>query len=377
MKIARLGLLLLLAGCVKNVHAGRDQELQIDPASELDLGIQGCQEALARGAVSTDPAETEPVVRVGRRLAAVANKTAWRWEFHVLLDDASGDAWCLPGGKVGLSTGLFPVLQDEAGEAFVMAHLAAHALLRHGAERIGDGLEKDEISRLVGVQLGGADAAPRRRALAAYGLALEGSAPTAYAPEQEAEADRLGMELMAKAGYDPRQAVETWKRVEKSAPSMLSLHPSPLARWKNFESRLPTALALYDQSIKAPVGKLPVEKVAQRKGKPGSVQAAAGSVVASAVGTLRTKTRENRHALLFEFWLNQDAYLEGVRVAGPEGLSVPLEARIGIPANAKKQATLVRPDTGAGDFPAGTYTFTLAGSAGGRAFSVSCVFEVR
>jgi len=181
---------------------------------------------------------------------------------------------------------------------------------------------------------------------------------------------------MAKAGFDPRQALEAWKRVEEKAPGLLSTHPSHPMRLKNLESRMPTAMALYDQAIKAPVGRLP-EAAGGRKGRPGALAAAPGSIVASAAGTLRTKTKENRHALLFEFWLNRDVWLEAVRVAGPDGLSLPLEARVGIPANLKKQATLVRPDKGGADFPAGTYTFTLSGAAGGRTFSASCVFEVR
>ena len=134
-------------------------------------------------------------------------------------------------------------------------------------------------------------------------------------------------------------------------------------------------MALYDQSIKAPVATLP--KTGGRQGKPGSVVAPAGSVVANAAGTLRTKSKEGRHALLFEFWLNRDVWLESVKVEGPEGMAPPVEARIGIPANLKKQAVLVSPDTGGADYPAGAYTFTLSGAAAGRAFSASCVFEVR
>ena len=375
MKSAWLGLLVLFAGCVKNVNTGREQELKIDEASERDLGIRGCQEALAQAGVSADPAEVDPVVRVGKRLAAVVNKLGTRWEFHVLVDDGRAAAWCLPGGKSGVTTGLFPALQDEAGAAFVMAHLVAHALLRHGAERIGQQLTKEEIAQLSVAALGGGDPEPQRRALGCYGLALEGTLPPAYEPEHEVEADRLALEIMGKAGFDPRQALKAWDRIEKQAPALLALHPSHPLRLKTLESRLPTALALYDQAIKAPVLALP--KAGGRKGTPGAVAAPAGSVVASAAGTLRTKSKENRHALLFEFWLNQDAWLEAVRVAGPDGLSFPVDARVGIPANLKKQATLVRPDTGSGDFPAGTYTFTLAGSAGGRTFTTACVFEVR
>jgi hypothetical protein len=376
MKRACLGLL-LLAGCVKNVTGGREQALGIDPASELDLGIRGCQEALARSAVSADPAETDPIVRVGKRLAAVVNKPKYRWEFHVLLDDRAADAWCVPGGKFGVTTGLFPALEDEAGAAFVMAHELAHALLRHGAERINEKLLREETALLGRGELGGGDPELQWRALSCYGLAFGGAVPFPFGAEHESEADRLGMEIMAKAGYDPRQAKEVWKRVEaRPAAGVLQIHPSHPLRMRNLESRLATAMALYDQAIKAPAGKLPIP-ASGRTGTPGALGAPPGSIVASAAGTLRTQTKENHRAILFEFWLNQDVYLDSVRVAGPDGLSMPIGAGLGIPASLKKQATLVRPDPGDTDFPAGTYTFTLSGAASGRTFQASCVFEVR
>ncbi|HXX93741.1 MAG TPA: M48 family metallopeptidase [Planctomycetota bacterium] len=374
----RAGLcLLLLAGCVKTVTGGREQTLGLDLPSEFDLGVRGCQAALARSAISEDPAEAEAILRVGKRLAAVVARPKFRWEFHVLADDQATSAWCLPGGKFGLSTGLFPALEDEAGAAFVMAHELAHTLLRHGAERISEKLLKEEVALLGRSTVGAQDAELEARALACYGVFLEGSAAFPFGPDHESEADRLGMELMAKAGYDPRLAREVWKRIEaRPAGGLLQVHPSHPLRIRNLESRLSTAMALYEQAIKAGVSKLPLAAGARRT-KPGEAKAPPGSIVASAVGTLRTTTKENRHALLFEFWLNQDVYLDRVQVSGPGGISLPVRGGIAIPANLKGQATLVRPDPGDADYPAGTYTFTLTGAASGRWFEASCAYEVR
>lgn len=380
MKKAILGLA-LLSGCVKSAYGGREQQIRIDEATELQLGIQGYQEALASSALSASEAEIEPVLRVGRRLAAAANKPGYRWEFRVIVDDDAQDAWCLPGGKVALTTGLYPALEDETGIAFVMGHEVSHALLRHGAERVSQSLTPEAIGLLAAAPLGGGDPEKQRTLLGCYGAAANAGVLLPFGREHESEADRLGLELMARAGYDPRKAVEAWRRMEQRAggagPGFLATHPTHAARLKDLEARMPTALALYDQAVKAPSGRLP--KVGGRKGKAAGAAPPAppGSVVANAASFLRTKTKENRHALLLEFWLNEDVYLEGVRISGPDGLAFPIDARVGVAANAKKQALLVRPETGGADFPEGKYAVSLAGSASGRTFSVSCAFDVR
>jgi metalloendopeptidase OMA1, mitochondrial len=361
MSRALLGLI-LLSGCVKSVASGRPQEIWIDEASELQLGIQACQEALAQSSVPTNPADGEPVRRVGKRLLGVVNKITYKWEFHAILDDSASDAWCLPGGKLAVTTGFYPTLQDEAGLAFVMGH--------------GQSMTRESIGVLTLAPLGGADPAPQLRVLGQYGVSAGGAAAPPFSAEHEVEANRLGLELMGKAGFDPRRGLEVWKGFSQlGATGFGATHPWQGSRLRDLESRMPTALALYDQSLKAPAEKLPA--VSGRPGKPGAgPPASPGSIVASAAGYLRTKTKENAHAMVFEFWLNEDVYLERAGIAGPDGLSIPVAARVGIPANLKKQAFVVRPDTGAGDFPGGRYTLTLTGAASGRAFTVDCAFQV-
>ena len=268
--------LLLLAGCVKNVYTGREQLILIDEPAELLLGIQGYQEALARSAISANPAEVDPVVRVGKRLSSVANKPAYRWEYQVIADDETLNAWCMPGGKIAFYTGLFPALQDEAGMAFVMGHEISHALLRHGAERLSQQFAAEVIGSLSAALLGGNDPQKQKIVLGCYGVVAGVGVLLPFNREHETEADRLGQELMARAGYDPRQSLEVWKRMERLAgaggPEFLSTHPSHVTRLKDLESRLPTALALYDQAIKAPVAALP--KTGGRKANAGGGPAA-------------------------------------------------------------------------------------------------------
>jgi hypothetical protein len=369
--------LFVVAGCVRTVQTGRDQLILIDEPTEIDLGTQACQEALSRVTLTDLPAESEPASRVGKRILAIANKMSYRWEFLTILDDESAKAWCLPGGKMAVSTGIFPAAQDEAGLAFLLSHVTAHILLRHSAERLSTHLTKDDLQSLAPPVLGTPDPTLRGRLLACLGAASDPTVPP-YSKEHEAEADRLGLELMAKAGYNPRQALDLWKRVEgpQRPVEFLAIHANYPTRFKDMESRLASAQALFDQAIKAPVAKLP--EAAGRKGRAGGTPpAGSGVIVANPGGTLRTSTRENRHALLFEFWLNRDVYVESVRISGPDGLTLPVAGGLGIPANAKKQAYLTRPDIGGADFPAGTYTFTFAGAASGRPFSASCAFEVR
>src|SRR5207247_1523786 len=143
--------------------------------------------------------------------------------------DEAVNAWCLPGGKIGLTTGLFPSLQDETGLAMILSHNVAHALLRHGAERISDKLKPEVIGALLAAPLGSGDPSAQRTVLACYGGVPDGGPALPFDRAQESEADRLGLELMARAGFDPRQAIDVWKRLssigEGRAMDFLAIHP--------------------------------------------------------------------------------------------------------------------------------------------------------
>ena len=241
--------LLLLAGCVTNPYTKRSQFLITSESEENQLGLQAYQEVLGQARISTDAREVDPVRRIGRRLQAVANKPEFGWEFNVIIDDETMNAWCLPGGKIAFYTGIFPALDDEAGMAFVMGHEIAHALLRHGGERMSQGMAVGAAGALLGAALGGQDEKTKKTVMGAFGLGLNVGVMLPFSRSHESEADALGLKLMAQAGYDPKQSVEVWKRMAQlggeQPPEFMSTHPSHETRIHDLESRMAQALALY------------------------------------------------------------------------------------------------------------------------------------
>lgn len=215
-------------------------------AEEAQLGAAAYRETLSKARLPRDPAVTAVVHRVGERIARAADKPGYDWQFTVVDDPRQANAFALPGGKVAVYTGLFPVAQDEAGLAVVMGHEVAHALARHGAERMSQAglLQLGAIGLAAG--LGGASPMTRDTIFQAYGLGSQVGILMPFGRSQEAEADRIGLILMAKAGYDPAAAIGLWQRMEKQAngqapPEFLSTHPSYHTRQRNIESWLPEA----------------------------------------------------------------------------------------------------------------------------------------
>jgi predicted Zn-dependent protease len=386
-KAAVFLLLAALAACVRNPYTGRRQFIAISEAEEAQLGRQAYQEVLAQERISTDPAEVGPVRRVGQRLAAAAGRPEFQWEFNVIVDDKTLNAWCLPGGKIAFYTGIFPVLQDEAGMAFVMGHEIAHALLRHGAERLSEGLLVGGVGALLGATLGRRDESTRQGVLAAYGVLAQVGFMLPHSRAHETEADREGLKLMARAGYDPRQAVEVWRRMQKMSgggpPEFLSTHPSHETRIEDLERHMPEALALYEAAAKAPVAALPAIP-GNRAGTRKDAEAAAltaGAPAASGVavrplGSQRGATEEGRKAVAFEFAFDRDAYVHEVRIEGPGGAKAVLEARAGVPGGARRIVLLQRAEVGGPDLPAGRYVLRFRGAASGRRFEAEAAYTV-
>lgn len=375
-RYAVLLLLVLPGGCEKNEEIGRRQLLLVSEAHERELGVASYQKVLAHQAISTDPREVEPLRRVGARIAAAAAKPDFQWEFNVIVDERTLNAWCLPGGKIAFYSGIYPVLQDEAGMAFVMGHEVSHAILRHSAERMSDQMVAQGIAALVQASVHQAD--PRHEAvlMKAFGMATQLGVLLPYSRKHEAEADRMGLELMARAGYDPHAAVDVWKRMaaltSHQPPVWLSTHPSHESRIADMEAHLPAALSVYGKSAHAPVSKL--EKVAARSLDPGALSALPVRVAAGTPG--RERRDDGRHALRLEFSFDRDVHLRRIEITGP-GVRDVVETTSGVPANHPKHLTLVRKDTTKPDFPSGEYTSTFEGSAGGRPFTASCAHHVR
>jgi metalloendopeptidase OMA1, mitochondrial len=235
--------LLFIASCVSAPYTGRSQLMLVSESDEVTSGQLAYRQIL-RDSVSTSDQEALRMVRaVGERIAAAANKPDYRWEFRIINDPETVNAFCVPGGKVAVYTGLFPIARDEAGLAVVLGHEVAHALLRHAGER----MSQAEVLG-AGMAVAGASGI-NPQILQALGLGASVGLILPFSRSQESEADHVGLILMAKAGYDPRVALEVWDRMarkEKGAPpAFLSTHPGYETRVQQLRSFMPEALSYY------------------------------------------------------------------------------------------------------------------------------------
>jgi predicted Zn-dependent protease len=271
-----------LAGCRQTPMTGRARLFTVSEQEERQRGEQLWREVLACEQVSTQAGPAELIERVGRRLAAVSGRPDEAWEFKLLASDQA-NAFCLPGGKVAVSEGLLPICEHEAGLAVVMSHEMAHVLARHGEER----LSQQGAVKGAG---GWLERSARDRWRAAYGLTTQNSALLPYSRQQEAEADSIGLTLLARAGYDPAEAPRFWERFAQASgsqpPAFCSMHPSDAQRVAHLRSLLPQALALYQAAPQQwGLGKMiPTPSGTPRGGgwgTTGTVQPARGEAAAS------------------------------------------------------------------------------------------------
>jgi predicted Zn-dependent protease len=242
---------LVAAACQTVPMTGRQQLQLISEQEEVAMGFNSFQEVLKKEKVSSDARANEWVTRVGTRIAAATGKADYQWEFRVIEDDKQVNAFCLPGGKVAVYTGILPVARDDAGLAVIIGHEVAHAIARHGGERVSQQLLAEGATAAAVIALGGRD--PNRANLYAglLGMGAAVGVLLPYSRLQENEADRMGMIYMAKAGYDPRAARELWLRMaelgkgKSRPPEILSTHPADDTRIRNIEQRIPEALQHY------------------------------------------------------------------------------------------------------------------------------------
>jgi predicted Zn-dependent protease len=244
------------SGCSTVPGTGRSQLILVSQAEEKELGLTEFEKMKKSTPISKDAAINALVQRVGKRIAAVAqaDMPGAAWEFVVFDQPKTANAFCLPGGKVGIYTGILPVTKDEAGMATVIGHEVAHAVARHGAERLSEAL----LLQLGGVALSTAmrnnsDQA-RAMAMGAYGVTGTVGVMLPHSRKQELEADRMGLIYMARAGYDPRQAVDFWKRFGEygrqqggARIEFLSTHPVDTTRIGQIETLLPEAMREYQR----------------------------------------------------------------------------------------------------------------------------------
>lgn len=374
-------LLPALAACVTNPLTGRNQLLLIGVEEEFALGARGYQQQLAKETVSGDPAEVEPVLRVGRRVAAAAEeyirerrgKMFFEWEFSVIKNDRTVNAFCLPGGKVAVYTGIFPACYDEDGLAAVIGHEIAHALGRHGAERISQSALTELGGALLAAALSRESEKTISGALQAYGVVSQVGVLLPFSRDHESEADALGLILAARAGYDPRAAVKVWQRMgliaPHTTPEFLSTHPSHETRIANLEARMPGALKIFENAERAPSAPLPA------LGRP--VRAAPAAAVEFRAGPARRDRKQNgAHGLLFHFTPAEHLYLKRAHIGGPFGIEVSIDAGVTLAARQERFAGIFRPNPADPPLPGGRYALALEGLASGRPFRHSIVFHV-
>jgi predicted Zn-dependent protease len=253
-------LLLMMVSCSTAPVTGRSQLDLVPDSTMLSMSFQQYDEFLQNHQLSQDQGKVQMVRRVGRRIQQSVERyfaredlsdelAGYEWEFNLVEDDQI-NAFAMPGGKVVVYTGLLPVARDETGLAVVMGHEIAHAVAKHGNERMSQVL----VTQMAGMGLAAAlqsqPGTTRQLAMAAFGAGATVGFLLPYSRVQESEADRLGLIFMAMAGYDPREAVGFWKRMAakkegKAPPEFLSTHPADETRIRNIQQLIPEALQYY------------------------------------------------------------------------------------------------------------------------------------
>jgi len=226
------------------------------------MSFQQYDEFLKTNKLSTNQAQTQTVKSVGAKIQKAVEKymadnqmssrlNNYDWEFN-LIESPDANAWCMPGGKVVVYTGILPITQDENGLAVVMGHEIAHAIAKHGDERMSQGLITSLGTAALSSALQKKPEATQKLWMSAFGVGAQYGILLPYSRLHESEADHLGLLLMAMAGFDPNGAVGFWERMaamknSAGVPQFLSSHPSDQNRIKNIKDQIPEALRYYQK----------------------------------------------------------------------------------------------------------------------------------
>jgi predicted Zn-dependent protease len=270
--VAGLGVA-VVSGCETNPYTGRSQLLMTSVSEEIQLGARAYSQVKNDPKLrqSQDPREIEPVKRVAARIVEAAKRSKYaemanqfQWEVTVIKDDKTMNAFALPGGKIAVYTGIFPVAKTEAGLAAVLGHEVTHALARHGAERMSQGQLTNVTLQVLGTAAGtaGGNAKLGQAAMAALGAGVQVGVLLPFSRKHESEADYVGILLAADAGYDPRESIALWERMGQmssgGAPSeFMSTHPSHETRITQLKKWMPEAMAIYQTKPPVPAALLP------------------------------------------------------------------------------------------------------------------------
>jgi len=258
--ISLISLIVFILSCQTVPITGRQQLSLIPSENVLGMSYTNYSEFISKHKVIENTSDARMVGSVGVRIQDAVERyfagnnmsgllSGYKWEFN-LVEDKGINAWCMPGGKVVVYTGILPVTQDETGLAIVMGHEIAHAIAKHGDERLSQGLLAQMGGAALSTALSQKPKETQELFLTAYGLGAQVGVLLPYSRLQESEADRLGLIFMAMAGYDPHPAVDFWKRMSaskqgSSPPEFLSTHPADESRIKNIQQLIPEAMRYY------------------------------------------------------------------------------------------------------------------------------------
>ncbi|MCM8533066.1 MAG: M48 family metallopeptidase [Lentisphaeraceae bacterium] len=248
----------LLFSCSTVPGTGRSQFTPIPSSTMMSMSSGEYSKVIKQAKLSEDKEKVAMVRRVGKKIAAAVDQLLqeegtemkFDWEFNLIVDDKQANAWCMPGGKIAVYTGILKYTKDETGLAVVMGHEVAHAVAKHGNERMAQGLGISLISIALAVSLNEQDPTTRNIFLGAFGAGAQYGVLLPFGRHQETEADKLGVQLMARAGYDPYASIAFWERMAKASggkkpPEFLSTHPSNETRIRNLETFIPEAAIYY------------------------------------------------------------------------------------------------------------------------------------
>lgn len=242
----------ILAACATLPETGKQAFVLTTPSQEINLGANAFADIKRSQKISQDPAINAQVQRVAKRVIEAANMPHLQWEV-VVFDDPNPNAFALPGGKIGVHTGILPITASDAGLAAVLGHEIAHISQRHAAQRLAQQMALLGVASLGSV-LASDDPKVRARWMTAIGATGTLGVILPYSRQHELEADALGIIYAARAGYDPREAPKVWARMAQAARNyprpleFLSTHPVEQTRIRALEAQMPRAMQEFERS---------------------------------------------------------------------------------------------------------------------------------
>jgi predicted Zn-dependent protease len=250
--------LALAFSCAKNPFTGKSTLALVSNSEILPSAFQQYSQFLSENKVITGTADAKRVEAVGIKIKNAAEKwlnangqsgylADYQWEYK-LVESKDVNAWCMPGGKVVVYSGILPITKDEAGLATVLGHEVSHALANHGQQRMSAGLIQQLGAAGVAVAVGNKSKETQDLAMTAYGVSTQYGGMLPFSRSHESEADKIGLTLMAIAGYNPEQAIVFWERMSANSggqapPEFMSTHPSDATRIAQLRALIPEAKA--------------------------------------------------------------------------------------------------------------------------------------